>query len=101
MTKVSYTSNASRRHPTQYFAVSQSKVPCFDLMSSITSGITTSPQNRFLYSCVVWLTIRKTGKKHVKKLISRPNVNKISTTAGLLVCLHILFSSSDWSIKEH
>ena len=50
MTKVLYTLNASCRHPTQYFAVSQSKVPHFDLMSSITSGITTSPQNRFLYS---------------------------------------------------
>ena len=52
MTKVLYTSITSCRHPTQYFAVSQSKVPRFDLMSSITSGITTSPQNRFLYSCV-------------------------------------------------
>ena len=28
-------------------------MPRFDLMSSITSGITTSPQNRFLYSCVL------------------------------------------------
>ena len=51
MTNVLYTSNASCRHPTQYFAVSQSKVPRFDLMLSITSGITNSPQNRFLYSC--------------------------------------------------
>ena len=46
MTKVLYTLNASCRHPTQYFAISQSKVPRFDLMSSITSGNYTSPQNR-------------------------------------------------------
>ena len=26
-------------------------MPHFDLMSSITSGITPSPQNQFLYSC--------------------------------------------------
>ena len=32
MTKVLYTSNASCKAPTQYFVVSQSKVPRFDLM---------------------------------------------------------------------
>ena len=47
-----YALNASCRHQTHEFAISQSKVPRFDLMSSITSGITPSPQNRFLYSCV-------------------------------------------------
>ena len=46
-----YALNASFRHLTQYFAISQFKVPHFDLMLSINSGITTSPQNRFLYSC--------------------------------------------------
>ena len=51
MTKVLYTLNASCRHPTQHFAISQSKVPHFDLMSSLTTGHYTSPQNRFLYSC--------------------------------------------------
>ena len=39
-----YALNASCRHPTHLFAISQSKVPCFELMSSITCGITTSPQ---------------------------------------------------------
>ena len=47
MTKVLYALNASCRHPTQYFDISQSKVPHFDVMSSITTGL----QNRFLYSC--------------------------------------------------
>ena len=56
--KVLYALNASCRHPTQYFAISQSNVPRFDLMLLITSGITTSPQNRFLYSC------GKGGKKN-------------------------------------
>ena len=46
MMKVLYTLNASCRHPTQVFAISQSKVPCFDLMLSITTGHYTSPQNR-------------------------------------------------------
>ena len=63
MKKVLYTLNASCWHPTQYFAVSQSKVPPFDLMSSITSGITTSPQNRFLYSCGEKERERKKGKR--------------------------------------
>ena len=53
MTKVLYTLNASCRHPTQYFGIGQSKVPRFDLMLSITTGINTSPQNRFLYSCEI------------------------------------------------
>ena len=52
MTKVLYALNASCRHPTHYFAISQSKVPRFDLMSSITTGINTRSQNQFLYSCV-------------------------------------------------
>ena len=51
MTKVLYTLNASCRQPTQHFAISQSKVPQNDLMSSLTTGHYTSPQNRFLYSC--------------------------------------------------
>ena len=51
MTKVSYILNASLRQPSQHFAISQSKVPHFDLMPSITTVINTSPQNRFLYSC--------------------------------------------------
>ena len=48
ITKVLYALNASCRQPTQYFAISQSNVPRFDLMSSITTGINTSPQN---HSC--------------------------------------------------
>ena len=55
MTKVLYTLNASYRQPSQYFAISQSKVPQFDLMSSITTVINTSPQNRFLYSCDIFI----------------------------------------------
>ena len=47
MMKVLYTLNASCRHPTQHFAMSQSKGPHFDL----TTGHYTSPQNQFLYSC--------------------------------------------------
>ena len=54
MTKVLYTLIASCRNQSQYFAVSQSKVPHLDLMLLITSGITTSPQNRFLYSCELY-----------------------------------------------
>ena len=50
MTKVLYTLNASCRHPTQHFAISQSKVTRFDLMLSLTTFHYTSPQNRFLYS---------------------------------------------------
>ena len=49
MTKVLYTLNASCRHPSQYFAIRQSKVPHFDLMSSITSGITTSSYTAVLF----------------------------------------------------
>ena len=56
MMKVLYTLNASCRHPTQHFAVSQSKVPRFDLMLSLTTGHYTSPQNRFLYSCDIFVT---------------------------------------------
>jgi hypothetical protein len=56
--KVLYALNASCRHSTQYFAVSQSKVPHFDLMSSITSGITTSPKTDS-YTAVssLWISI--------------------------------------------
>ena len=72
MTKVLYTLNASCRHLIQYFAISQSKVPGFDLMLSITTSINTSPQNRFLYSCVI-------GHFHILKcegMIFLPNKKK-------------------------
>ena len=66
MTKVLYTLNASSRHPTQYFAISQSKVPHFDLMLLITTGHYTSPQNRFLYSCEDKLSLLGMSKEDNK-----------------------------------
>ena len=52
ITKVLYALNASCRHPTQYFAISQSKVPKFYLMSAITTGINTSPHKTGSYTAV-------------------------------------------------
>ena len=63
MTKVLYAFNASCSHPTQYFAISQKKVPRFDLMSSLNAGINTSPQNRFLNRCV-YKSVRGNFSKH-------------------------------------
>ena len=43
--------------------------PCFDVMSSITSGKTTSPQNWFLYSCaktLFYIHFYKTQFVHIK-----------------------------------
>ena len=61
MMKLLYTLNASCRHPTQYFAVSQSKVPRFDLISLLTTGVNPRPQNRFLYSCDICTYNRSTS----------------------------------------
>ena len=62
MTKVLYILNASCRHPTQHFTISQSKVPHFDLMSLLTTGHYTSPQNWFLYSCAITNPIAIVGR---------------------------------------
>ena len=74
MTKVLYTLNAHCRHPTQHFAISQSKVPQNDLMSSLTTGHYTSPQNWFLYSCDMLNTL------------------KISRSNTMLFFFHLLFT---------
>ena len=86
MTKVLYTLNASCTHPTQHFAVSQSKVPRNDLMSSLTTSHYPSPQNRFLYSCGI--VIHKYFKDKSTSFFSLATWAEIRYCE---ICVHISF----------
>ena len=79
-----------------HFAISQSKVPRFDLMS-LTTGHYTSPQNRFLYSCA---TSDCTNMR--QQVVQLYFIIKLCTGLPLIiaahtfhVCMDLLLSGSD------